>query len=153
MAVVGHRETVTINIPAQTNFFAFIENLQRIAIAQAAKRQQKLAPGVSRGFEFHADTSREAAAVASIFCPAGAATSTNIKPQRLRAGLFSRAASRLWELHSVAAARRNKTAVTMAPSPQTLTRARMHARARPATIFLHCEVCPVPGPLAGNCTR
>src|SRR5881409_1467838 len=47
MALVGHRETVTINIPAQTNFFAFIENLQRIAIAQAAKRQQNLAQGVS----------------------------------------------------------------------------------------------------------
>ena len=42
-----------------------------------------LAQGASPGFEFYADTSRDAAAAASTFRPVGAAPSTNIKPQRL----------------------------------------------------------------------
>ena len=64
-----------------------------------------VAQGASPGFDFYAQDEPRSGGSASTFRPAGAVTSTNIKPQCLRAGLFSRAASRLWATVSDALAR------------------------------------------------
>src|SRR5207249_10285630 len=71
--------------------------------ALAAKRQQNPAQGVSPEVGFRADTSREAAADASNLPPLrGCDIYMNTNTQRLRAGLSSRAASRLWATHPCA---------------------------------------------------
>ena len=62
---------------------------------KAAKRQKRLAQGVSPGFDFAAEASRGAAAELEICRPFGAVIYVHPQTQRLRAGLTSHAASRL----------------------------------------------------------
>jgi len=64
--------------------------------ATTAKRQQSLAQSVSPGFDFTLNASREAAADAINLPPLRGCDIMNAITQRLRAGLSSHAASRLW---------------------------------------------------------
>jgi len=81
----------------------------------AAKRQQKLAQGVSPGFDFRSDTSREAAADAANLTPLRGSDMDKHEPQRARWAIFSRRFA-AWATRpdapgylSVAASRRNNS--------------------------------------------
>ena len=81
----------------------------------AAKRQQKLAQGVSPGFDFRSDTSREAAADAANLAPLRGSDMDKHEPQRARWAIFSRRFA-AWATRpdapgylSVAASRRNNS--------------------------------------------